>query len=90
MTDELLYDTSDGITVITINRPHRRNALSQAVRTGLFDVWRRFEADTAAQIAILTGAGEHFCAGMDLLEAEDAQEGPRAFRAKRKPVWKGK
>ena len=33
MTDELLYDTSDGITVITINRAQRRNALSPAVRS---------------------------------------------------------
>ena len=65
MNDELLYCVADGIAVITINRPQRRNALSNAVRTGFFEAWQRFESDPAAQ------------------------EGPRAFREKRKPVWKG-
>ena len=73
MTNELLYEVSDGIAIITINRPERRNALSRAVRDGFFEVWRRFEADAEAQVAILTGAGDNFCAGMDLVEAADTQ-----------------
>jgi enoyl-CoA hydratase/carnithine racemase len=73
MNQELLYEVSDGVAVITINRPQRRNALSHAVRTGFFEVWRDFESDPAAQVAILAGAGENFCAGMDLVEAADTQ-----------------
>ena len=69
MNNELLYEVNDGIAVITINRPERRNALNRAVREGFFEVWRRFEADGQAQVAILTGAGDNFCAGMDLVEA---------------------
>jgi len=71
VNNELLYEVNDGIAVITINRPERRNALSRAVREGFFEVWRRFEADGQAQVAILTGAGDNFCAGMDLIEAAD-------------------
>jgi enoyl-CoA hydratase len=71
MSDELLYEVSDGVAVITINRPGRKNALNQAVRQGLFEIWPRFEADESAQVAILTGAGDTFCAGMDLVEAAD-------------------
>jgi enoyl-CoA hydratase len=70
MTDAVLYDLlPEGIAIITINRPEQRNCLSLEVREGLFAAWARFEADTAARIAILTGSGEKaFCAGGDLKE----------------------
>ena len=73
MSNEILYEVNDGIAVITINRPERKNAINRAVREGLFAVWPRFEADDNAQVAILTGAGDTFCAGMDLVEAADTQ-----------------
>lgn len=68
---EVLFDVADGHTaVITINRPAQRNAISQAVNTGLRAAWQRFETDPALRVAVLTGAGEQaFCAGMDLKEA---------------------
>lgn len=70
MTDAVLYDCSDeGIATITINRPDQRNCLSREVREGLRAAWARFESDTAARIAILTGSGDKaFCAGGDLKE----------------------
>lgn len=70
MTDAVLFDArSDGIAIITINRPEQRNCLSREVREGLFAAWERFEKDDACRIAILTGAGEKaFCAGGDLKE----------------------
>ncbi len=72
MEDAVIYEAEGAIGLITINRPDRRNALSQAVREGLREAWRRFEADDALKVAILTGAGERaFCAGMDLKEASD-------------------
>lgn len=73
MNEELLYEAADGVAVITLNRPQRRNALNRAVREGFAEAWRRVETDDAVQVAILTGAGEHFCAGMDLVEAADTQ-----------------
>jgi len=70
MSDAVLFDArSDGIAIITINRPEQRNCLSREVREGLFAAWDRFEKDEAMRIAILTGAGEKaFCAGGDLKE----------------------
>ncbi len=70
MSDAVLYDLrDDGIAVITIDRPEQRNALSREVREGLRAAWARFEADTGARIAVLTGSGEKaFCAGGDLKE----------------------
>jgi enoyl-CoA hydratase/carnithine racemase len=70
MTEAVLYENKGQVAVITINQPDRRNALSAAVRQGLFDAWDRFEKDDVAKVAILTGTGEKaFCAGMDLKEA---------------------
>lgn len=70
MDDAVLYAVDEaGIATITINRPEQRNALSREVREGLRAAWARFEGDAAAQIAILTGAGDKaFCAGGDLKE----------------------
>jgi len=76
MADEVLYEVIDQVAVITINRPDKRNALNAAVRAGLWDAWRRFEADADARVAILTGAGDKaFCAGMDLAEMSEARRG---------------
>ena len=70
MSDAVLYAVdTDGIAIITINRPEQRNCLSKEVRAGLFAAWDRFEHDAPARIAILTGSGEKaFCAGGDLKE----------------------
>ncbi len=73
MSTELIYEVTDGVAVLTINRPERKNALNGAVRQAMFEAWPRFEADDAAQVAILTGAGDSFCAGMDLVEAANTQ-----------------
>jgi len=65
----VLYEVESGAAWLTINRPETRNALSQDVRDGLFDGIRRFNADDAAKVLVLTGAGDKaFCAGGDLKE----------------------
>ncbi len=72
MADEVLYEVADQIAIITINRPEKRNALNAAVRQGLWDAWRRFEADAHARVGILTGAGEKaFCAGRVIQPIDD-------------------
>ena len=73
MGNELIYEVCDGIAVITINRPERKNALNSALRQAMFEVWPRFESDDTAHIAILTAVGDTFCAGMDLVEAANTQ-----------------
>jgi enoyl-CoA hydratase len=59
--------THDGpVTVVTICRPERRNAVDRATADALLAAFGDFEADSAASVAILTGAGGTFCAGADL------------------------
>ena len=82
MSQDILYESRGAVVVITINRPEQRNAISSGVRNGLRAAFERFEADEAAQVAILTGSGDKaFCAGMDLKEAADTMLGvpPRDF-----------
>lgn len=70
MSDAVLFEArSDGIAIITLNRPDTRNALDRDIRAGLYEAWDRFERDSSLRIAILTGNGEKaFCAGGDLKE----------------------
>ena len=69
MSDPVRYEVVRGVAWLTIDRPEARNALSQAVRAGLFDGVRRFNADDQAAVLVLTGAGDRaFCAGGDLKE----------------------
>ena len=72
------YEVVDSVAWLTINRPEARNALSAAVRRGLFDGFARFRDDRGAAVLILTGAGDTaFCAGGDLKEmAETALQVP--------------
>jgi enoyl-CoA hydratase/carnithine racemase len=61
------YEVDNGVAWLTIDRPEARNALSTAVRAGLWDGVRRFNEDDAAAVLVLTGAGDKaFCAGNDL------------------------
>jgi len=63
------YQVRNGVAWLTIERPEARNALNKAVRDGLFDGVRTFNADDTAKVLVLTGAGDKaFCAGMDLAE----------------------
>ena len=63
------YEVDDGVAWLTIDRPEARNALSQAVRDGLWAGARRFQLDETAAVLVLTGRGDQaFCAGADLKE----------------------
>jgi enoyl-CoA hydratase len=54
------------IRVITIDRPHRRNAVDSATAAELAAAFADFDTDKSLSVAVLTGAGGHFCAGADL------------------------
>jgi enoyl-CoA hydratase len=64
--DELLVERAGHTLVITINRPAARNAINAAVSHGLAAGVRRLDEDPGLRVAVLTGAGGNFCAGMDL------------------------
>lgn len=65
--DELLMTREGDIVRLTINRPHRRNALTDGVLLGLRDAISSSSRDTSVRAIVLTGAGDKaFCAGADL------------------------
>lgn len=63
---EVLVEARDGVQVITINRPEARNALNGAVARGIAAAIDELEESPDLRVAVLTGAGGTFCAGMDL------------------------
>jgi enoyl-CoA hydratase/carnithine racemase len=64
--EHLLYEAGP-VTVITVNRPERMNAIGPLTHRELLDAWQRFRDDAEGRVAVLTGAGENaFCAGGDL------------------------
>lgn len=66
MSDEVLVERHDRVLIITINRPEARNAFNLAVARGLADAMDELDGTSELSVAIVTGAGGNFCAGMDL------------------------
>jgi enoyl-CoA hydratase len=66
MTSSVRVGDDGPVRVVTIDRPERRNAVDAATALALLDAFRAFDADDAASVAVLTGAGGCFCAGADL------------------------
>jgi enoyl-CoA hydratase len=67
------FDIDGAVCVVTIDRPHKRNAVDGAVAAALQAAFARFEADDALRVAVLTGAGGHFCGGADLAAIGDPE-----------------
>lgn len=68
MSPELLVENDHGITTVTLNRPKSLNALNHELRTAIAKTFTDLESDAATRVAILTGTGRAFCAGIDLKE----------------------
>jgi enoyl-CoA hydratase len=56
----------DAVFIVTIDRAEARNAVDRPTAEALAEAFRKFDSDDALRVAILTGAGGHFCAGADL------------------------
>ena len=84
--DAVGYERRGAAALITIDRPHRRNAVDGPTAEALHEAYLRFEADDDARVLIVTGAGGiAFCAGADLKATETmagrlmSAEGPMGF-----------
>jgi enoyl-CoA hydratase len=64
----VLVEQDGHVLTVTLNRPEKRNAVNSEVMCRLYDAWMRLDADDDLRVAILTGNGTTFCAGMDLTE----------------------
>ncbi|NKI40002.1 2-cyclohexenylcarbonyl CoA isomerase [Streptomyces physcomitrii] len=69
MADTVLYEVSDGLATITLNRPEAMNALNTELKVALREAAREAAGDTAVRAVLLTAAGDRaFCVGQDLKE----------------------
>jgi len=66
---EVLYDVVDHVATVTLNRPHRRNAISTRMLELLTEHLLAADADNDVRAVVLTGAGKGFCAGLDIKDA---------------------
>ncbi|MEU8617169.1 enoyl-CoA hydratase-related protein [Streptomyces sp. NPDC048623] len=83
MADTVLYEVSEGLATITLNRPEAMNALNVAAKVALRDAAEAAAADPAVRAVLLTAAGDRaFCVGQDLKEhvgllMQDVESGTR-------------
>ena len=83
----------NGVAWVTLNRPAKRNAMSPTLNREMLEVLDELEGDERCGVLVLTGAGEAFCAGMDLQEyfrANDAKPRHATLKARRQAAewWK--
>lgn len=62
----LQVEVTDGVALVTLNRPESANALDSTLMTDLAALWHAIAADRSVRCIVLTGAGRHFCAGADI------------------------
>ncbi len=80
------YEAKDGIALITLDRPDVLNAMNNAMRTELLEIFTRLRTDDAVKAVVVTGAGERaFCAGADIREFLEPPT-PTNFREARRRV----
>lgn len=70
--EDLLYEVTDRVAVITLNRPERLNALTPAMREGLMHAVQKADQDDDVRVIVLTGAGRGFCSGGDVKAMNEA------------------
>src|SRR5688572_11580367 len=86
----LLVERDGHVVTITMNRPEARNALDLEMLARLADTWAMIDGDDEIRVAVLTGAGGHFCSGSDLKQMHKPPTDEWAVRFKDDPDlhWK--
>jgi enoyl-CoA hydratase/carnithine racemase len=66
MNESVLFESRDGVAIITLNRPEARNAMNREMAEAMASALDEFEDEPGFRVAVLTAVGPVFCAGMDL------------------------
>ncbi len=66
MNDEVIVSVEDGVMLVTLNRPKAKNSVNLAVAKGIAAAMEELDSNASIRCAIITGADNTFCAGMDL------------------------
>lgn len=74
---DCLYEVKDRVAIITLNRPERLNALSNAMTSGMAQYLQQAAEDDDVRVVVLTGSGRGFCSGQDLSGPRNISDGPR-------------
>ena len=75
MNSTVSVRADERVTIVTIERPEKRNAVDFSTARALYDAFKAFDADPGADAALLTGAGGAFCAGADLKALAEGETG---------------
>jgi enoyl-CoA hydratase/carnithine racemase len=75
MPEFVSIDDKDGVRLLTLNRPEKKNAINTAMWFELADAFTSADADPAIACMVVTGAGGNFCAGVDLSSFGDSEGG---------------
>ena len=68
MSDDILFEVTEKVGVITLNRPEKKNAMNSEIVSGLMEMLNRIKTDPEIRAGIIIGAGNTFSAGADLKE----------------------
>lgn len=95
MENEVLFSADNGIAVVTLNRPERRNSINRNLLVGLYNALEEIDSNGEIRAAVITGNGKSFCSGIDLSvigkenifnPRGDGKDLPDLFAACTKPV----
>jgi len=88
MADDVLASTADHVCTITLNRPKAKNAMNPQMHFDMCEALAAVERDDDCRVLVITGAGDSFCAGMDVKEYfYDTEEKPADRAAARKAAF---
>lgn len=95
MEKTVLFEKHDGVALITLNRPEKHNSICQDLLINLYDYIDKVSQDNELKVAVITGNGKSFCAGIDLAvigkdnllnPRGDGKDLPEVFSSCRKPI----
>ena len=66
MTDRLDVKIDDQVAIVRLNRPQKHNAIDIEMFEAIIETGNRLAGDSGVRAVVLTGAGDHFCSGIDI------------------------